>query len=532
MTPIQNARCASSLRTLIVSCVGLLACGCATTAQREMPQRLGGRGHDIAFAVAAAPDGGARIAAQLTGPLLGDAIPRREDEEREKKEIKKIGKIAQSAGSANGSAVSRDPEENEEEAEDRGTRVAPADAEALAPFQLPRTRVAAIVAYDARKKARWVLPLSGGGSLVSPRSIAVGKDGTTYAAGWFPRRLEILAEKAPDTLVSRGGADAFVLAVDRDGKPRWLRQIGGPLADNALAITASSDGGCWVVGSFSGTMRGEPADAASLSSAGGSDAYVARFDADGSLRTLRAIGGPGNEEPIAFALAPDGAPYLLMRFTADLDIDTRSGARHLTLQGGDDGLLLRLDGDAAVEAAVAIGSSKPDNLTTLAADANGALVAGTLAGGRELHVGDETISTTSRGAADAMLLRFDRDLRLSAHGSIGGDGTVNVMAATYDARGELWLAGNFNGRLAIGAQTLTADGADGVVLGIDANLQSRHVRVLAGQGVQQIYSLAADGTRLLAAGTFTKELVAVPGVASLVSNGRSDAFFVALTPPR
>ncbi len=74
MTPIQNARCASSLRTLIVSCVGLLACGCATTAQREMPQRLGGRGHDIAFAVAAAPDGGARIAAQLAGPLLGDAI--------------------------------------------------------------------------------------------------------------------------------------------------------------------------------------------------------------------------------------------------------------------------------------------------------------------------------------------------------------------------------------------------------------------------------------------------------------------------
>ncbi len=30
--------------------------------------------------------------------------------------------------------------------------------------------------------------------------------------------------------------------------------------------------------------------------------------------------------------------------------------------------------------------------------------------------------------------------------------------------------------------------------------ESRHVRVLAGQGVQQIYSLAADGARLLAAG--------------------------------
>jgi hypothetical protein len=532
MTPIQDARCASSLRKLIVSCVSLMLCGCAATAQRETPRRLGGRGHDIAFAVAVAPDGGARIAAQLTGPLLGDATPHREGKEREKKEIDKNVKVSPFAASANASAVSRDPEEDEEEAEERGTRVAPAEAEALAPFQLPRTRVAAVVAYDARKKLRWALPLSGGGSLVSPRAIAVGKDGTTYAAGWFSRRLEILAEKAPDALVSSGGADAFVLAVDRDGKPRWLHRIGGPLADNAFAIAASSDGGCWVVGSFSGTMRGEPADTASLSSAGGSDAYVARFDADGRLRTLRAIGGPGNEEPIAFALSPDGAPYLLMRFTADLEIDTRSGAKHLTLQGGDDGLLLRLDGGAAVEAAVAIGSSKPDNLTTLAADASGVLVAGTLAGGRELHVGDETISTTSHGAADAMLLRFDRDLRLSAHGRIGGDGTVNVMAAAYDARGELWLAGNFNGRLDIGAQTYTADGADGVVLGIDANLQPRHVRVLAGQGVQQIYSLAADGTRLLAAGTFTKELVVVPGMAPLTSNGRSDAFFVALTPPR
>lgn len=489
------------------SCVGGLAAvallgGCASVDTRTAPQRLGGRGHDIAYAVAVAPDGGARVAMELTGPLLGGSAPHEAHRRN--------------------AARSPDKDVPERARVEQGSILPP-------PIDVPRARIAAIVAYDSHARQRWAARLAGGHG-ISPRAVSVAADGTTYAAGWFQQQIASL-DTSIAPLASAGGADAFVVALDRGGRPRWLHGIGGPLADNAVAVVAAADSGCFVAGSFSGKAGAGAAAAERLSAVGAADTYVRRLDAAGGVRWTATFGGSGSDEPIALAQSANGDLYLLLRFSADVEVATMQGSQRFGVRGGDDGLLLRLDGDGRVVRAVAIGSDKPDNLTALAADERGAVVIGTLAGARELRIGDRTTTFTSRGAADALLLRFDRDLRWQAQGRVSGNGAVNVASAVVDAGGHLWIAGSYNGQLHVGERDLDADGADGVVVGFDESLRPAAVQTFAGQGVQQVYALAAGHGRLVAAGTFTKELVAKPGTGPLASHGRSDAFLMPFAPP-
>src|SRR5215468_11317670 len=69
------------------------------------------------------------------------------------------------------------------------------------------------------------------------------------------------------------------------------------------ALASDGEGGLAVAGRFEGPMRAAGFTAAA---AGGSDVFVLRTNADGSVRWLRRIGGPGNESASAVAVMPNG----------------------------------------------------------------------------------------------------------------------------------------------------------------------------------------------------------------------------------
>ncbi|MFM8568355.1 MAG: hypothetical protein ACKOB6_01945, partial [Candidatus Kapaibacterium sp.] len=81
--------------------------------------------------------------------------------------------------------------------------------------------------------------------------------------------------------------------------PRWLAGIGGAGNDTATCLTyGRSTGLLSVGGSFEGTMT---FGSAVISSSGGKDAFVARFNANGVPKGIMRIGGSGNEEITAVA---------------------------------------------------------------------------------------------------------------------------------------------------------------------------------------------------------------------------------------
>ena len=87
---------------------------------------------------------------------------------------------------------------------------------------------------------------------------------------------------------SAGMIDAFVCKLDADGNELWIRQFGTTSHDFAYAITAVSSG-IYVAGYTNGALPGQ-------TYSGENDAFVRKFDADGNELWTRQFGTTGYEQ--------------------------------------------------------------------------------------------------------------------------------------------------------------------------------------------------------------------------------------------
>jgi hypothetical protein len=97
--------------------------------------------------------------------------------------------------------------------------------------------------------------------------------------------------------------------IDVDGALIWARRAGGSGQDSALDVDTHSDGSSFVTGIFTGEAvfgEGEPNET-TLVSAGGTDIFVARYDADGALVWAIREGGEDEDWGRGVAAFDDGS---------------------------------------------------------------------------------------------------------------------------------------------------------------------------------------------------------------------------------
>jgi hypothetical protein len=94
-----------------------------------------------------------------------------------------------------------------------------------------------------------------------------------------------------------GRDDAYLARYDSAGNRLWIRQFGTSVDDSARALAPDGAGGAIVTGFTHGSLGGP--------SAGGSDAFVARYDGAGNQLWVRQIGTSGLDK--GQGAAPDGA---------------------------------------------------------------------------------------------------------------------------------------------------------------------------------------------------------------------------------
>lgn len=99
-----------------------------------------------------------------------------------------------------------------------------------------------------------------------------------------------------------GGLDAWLARYDSAGAQVWIRQVGTSGYDSALACAADGAGGFYAGGFTDSDLGG--------TSAGGSDAWFARYDGAGGQSWLRQLGTDAADT--AWALARDGAGGLFV----------------------------------------------------------------------------------------------------------------------------------------------------------------------------------------------------------------------------
>lgn len=257
--------------------------------------------------------------------------------------------------------------------------------------------------YDANGTVLWTRQFgTSGNDLVGAFSggIAVAPDGIYiggFTNGAFPGAI------------NAGGFDAFLRKYGADGTVLWTRQFGTPGFDDIHDVAVDRDKGVYVAGSAIGQLPGQ-------TWAGGSDAYVRRYDPDGTVVWTRQFGTPAFEHFSAIAFDSTGV-YAVGHTNAALPGQTSAG--------GFDAFVQRYTRDGDLEWTRQFGTTGFDIAWSVAADQGGVYVVGGVEGAlpgqtfagvrdafvRKLNPGGQEMWTRQFGTSG-----FDQAIGVSARG--------------------------------------------------------------------------------------------------------------------
>ncbi|MDT9177010.1 MAG: SBBP repeat-containing protein [Limnospira sp. PMC 1291.21] len=146
-------------------------------------------------------------------------------------------------------------------------------------------------------------------------ALTTGSDGSIYVAGYTEGNL------GGQTNSGSGRGDAFISRFQPDGTQDWTRLLGTSASDSASALTTGSDGSIYVAGWTGGDLDGQ------TNSGGEWDAFIGRFQPDGTQDWTRLLGTRLNDHARALTTGSDGSIYVAGSTAGDLDGQTNSGER-------------------------------------------------------------------------------------------------------------------------------------------------------------------------------------------------------------
>jgi hypothetical protein len=125
--------------------------------------------------------------------------------------------------------------------------------------------------------------------LSAGNAIVAGKEGEVYLTGSFGKELQWgdLNTSGPGNF-----ENAFISRLDQELSPTWVKSFDGGDGAAGQAITIDQRGDIQVTGYFRGDLTSGQAN---LTSNGGTDAFLLQLDAYGNAISLRAHGGSGND---------------------------------------------------------------------------------------------------------------------------------------------------------------------------------------------------------------------------------------------
>ncbi|XLQ20062.1 MAG: hypothetical protein ACKUBY_05790 [Candidatus Moraniibacteriota bacterium] len=229
--------------------------------------------------------------------------------------------------------------------------------------------------------------------------------------------------------------------------------------DSGSFMAMDSNDNTFLTGSFSNDVDFDATDGVDIhtSNGGFADAYLTKYNADGSYGWTRTFGGSGFDHPDSIVVNASGDIFMTGSFENSVDFDAGIGTdiRHDHNEGAD-GFLTKYNADGTYgwTRVIGLGSADcmmthcgPDEAGHIGIDASGnVFIVGVFhatvnfddTGGADMH-------TVSSGTSDMFLTRYNADGTYGWTRTFGGvqDGSANSLAV--DSFGGVFSTGSFTG---------------------------------------------------------------------------------------
>jgi hypothetical protein len=302
-------------------------------------------------------------------------------------------------------------------------------------------------------------------------------------------------------LSSAGGSDVFVAKYDRSGTLLWVARQGGAFDDSGRGVAADNTNGCVVTGL--------------LQSSSGSvsrDILVARYTANGVLQWQRQPSSSSSDAGMAVATDPNGNAYVTGWFTGTATFLSTN----ITAVGSRDIFVAKYNNAGTLLWVSVIGDASADEGKGIGIDTNGnAYVAGSFnIGGGNTSNDAEKLLLTKLSSSGSML--WQRELPVSFW-------YFDFSGAT-DRAGNTWVAGGMRGNGNLNGVPVTSTGSyDGLIAKYDSAGTLVWFSQITGTGSTIAHRVAPDNFgRCYVTGEFDN--TAGFNTTNLTSAGGTDVF--------
>ena len=222
--------------------------------------------------------------------------------------------------------------------------------------------------------------------------------------------------------VSVSKRDAFLTKFDSNGSELWAQQIGTVANDESLSVAVDGLGNAYISGYTRGNLEG--------TNAGSRDAFLTKFNSTGTKIWTQQIGT--NDWDTSYSVAVDevGNAYLSGATGGGLE-----GAN----AGGRDAFITKFDSSGSELWTRQIGTDGGDYSRSVAVGGAGEVY---ISGFTEGNLGG-----ASAGGTDAFFTKFDSDGTEIWAQQIGTDADDWSMAVSVDGEGNIFISGHTRGSL-------------------------------------------------------------------------------------
>ena len=299
----------------------------------------------------------------------------------------------------------------------------------------------------------WAKRAGGNGYAVS-QAIAVDTAGNSYVTGYFTNSVTFGPGEGNQTMFTAPGlsSDIFVAKLNANGALLWARQAGGASEDLGFGITVDASGNCYVVGSFTTSATFAPA---SLTSAGGVDVFVAKYDASGTVQWVKRAGGSSSTDE-GRGIALDGSGNLIVGgyFFGSATFGPGEGTQTvLTSAGQHDVFIAKFSAaNGALAWARRAGGNGSDQGRGVGVDAAGnSYIAGYFQNTATFGpTQPNQTQLVSGGSEDVFVAKYDAAGNLAWAKRSGGAASDVALAIAVDAAGNSYVTGDFTSSATFG----------------------------------------------------------------------------------
>jgi len=261
-----------------------------------------------------------------------------------------------------------------------------------------------------------------------------------------------------------GGYDGWVAKYDGQGNQQWVKKLGTPGDDKSWGVAVDSNGNIYITGDTTGSLGG--------SNAGGSDAWVAKYDNNGDRLWIQQLGTAGDDNSYGVAIDGSDNIYITGGTTGNL-----AGSN----AGDYDAWVAKYDGQGNKLWVKQLGTSEEDKSWGIAASDSNVYITGRTKG---------VLEGGNAGSFDAWVAKYDSEGNQQWIKQLGSSGADYSYGVAVDSSGNVYITGRTTGSLG-GSK---AGGFDAWIAKYDSEGNQQWVKQLGTSGNEFAFAIAVDGS--------------------------------------